>query len=139
MHQLSLVTVLAITNIQDRIKPSGNVYPTGLDNHGQWKREIMDSLEKLAREFAPLTVQAQFAIACALYCPLPRAVRGTIYDVPMRKIPGTMLAVCNGPDTDTFKLDGSDLKFMGVGHDVIPADNNTQVIMTSKDVQGNST
>jgi hypothetical protein len=49
-------------------------------------------------------------------------------------IPPVVFAVCNGPDNDTFELDGVDVKFLGIGGNLITRDRNTHTLMNGKKV-----
>jgi hypothetical protein len=135
MNQLSLVSLTTKTMIYDHIELIGG-WCIELDSHGQCKQEMMTSLAALVKNFESLTVKATFAITCELYCPHPTAAKGTIYDVRWPdRIPLATFAVCHGPDKETFKLDGLHVKFLGVGDDLISGDSNTQVIITSEQIQ----
>jgi hypothetical protein len=95
-----------------------------------WKQHMMDSLKALAND-ATWQTKVQFKIRCALYRVHPDAVQSEdeIYGIA---IPVATFALCNGPDKDTFRLGGLDVKFLGVGKDLVSGDSNTQVILAGK-------
>jgi hypothetical protein len=134
MDQLSLIQLTTKAPIYDHTWRFGYIFPTDLHRHGQWKKEMTTSLAAFVGEFASLTVKAKFTIACKLYSSHPTAAKGTIYDPRTKSAPIATFAICNGPDKDTFKLEGLDVKFLGVDQDLISGDSNTQVTLTSKKV-----
>jgi hypothetical protein len=88
-----------------------------------WKQGMMDSFKALTND-ATWQMKVRFHICCALYCPRP--------DIRLVGLPISTFAVCNGPDKDTFRLGGLDVKFLGVGKDLISGDSNTHVILAGK-------
>jgi hypothetical protein len=132
MPLLSLISFKAVF-YSDGI--SQQTSPRGFGDVGLWKHDITDTFEAFAN-YKSLTVKARFVITCPLYCPHFTAARGTAYDPLVTRIPKVTFAVCNGPDEDTFELDGLNVKFMGIDKDLIGEDSNTQVIMTGKKALG---
>jgi len=100
---------------------------------GAWKQTMTASLAALVENNAHLTVTADFDLMCALYS-LRRGVAPE--DVPVPHTSGAKslatFAVCNGPDKDTFELDGHDVKFLGINGILIDRDNNTHVVLMGK-------
>jgi hypothetical protein len=90
-----------------------------------WKQGMMDTLKALTND-ATWQMKVRFHIYCALCCPRP--------DIKLVGLPVSTFAVCNGPDKDTFKLGGLDVKFLGVGKDLISGDSNTHVILAGKKI-----
>ncbi|KAG9740422.1 hypothetical protein KCU73_g9209, partial [Aureobasidium melanogenum] len=75
--------------------------------HVAWTDEMIYFLRELvSEENSSWNAAARFHIACALYC---------LHDHDARdeSVPATIYAICEGPDEETFKLDGMNLKFMG--------------------------
>jgi hypothetical protein len=136
MNQLSLVSFTTITPIYNHIRRSYYVQRDFINhnNHGHWKKEMTTSLAAFVGEFTSLTVKAKFTITCNLYSSHPTAAKGTIYDTRTKSAPIATFAICNGPDRDTFELEGLDVKFLGVDQDLISGDSNTQVTLTSKNL-----
>lgn len=117
MPQLRLLSIRIIYLIQDGF--------TLLGFTPRWKHAMMNSLRALT-DGASWQMKISFNICCDLYC--ARHLANTRPDEP----PLVTFAVCNEPDRDTFELQGTNVKFMGVGEDLIKDESNTQIILTGK-------
>jgi hypothetical protein len=127
MPQLSVFLFTAAYNI-DMACSQG--VPLEMGQYRAWKQQMTTSLATIVESMAFLTVDAKFAICCNLYCPHD--------DVADEHVPGSIppavFALCNGPDTDAFELDGVDVKFLGVGNVLIGGDSNTHVILIGSEM-----
>ncbi|KAH0289949.1 hypothetical protein KCU62_g3904, partial [Aureobasidium sp. EXF-3399] len=130
MPQLSLFSVQVIFLIDNPSEPGA---PLETGEIGAWKQTMTASLAALVENDAHLTVTADFDLMCALYSLRP-GVAGEDVLVPQTSSAKSLVtfAVCNGPDKDTFELDGLDVKFLGVNGILIRRDNNTHVVLTGK-------
>lgn len=106
--------------------------PLELGQIGTWKQTMTASLTALVKSNAGLTVTADFDIMCALYSLQPSVAPRDVELSPSARKPLITIAVCNGPDKDTYELDGCNVKFLGVGGDLIDRDDNTQIILAGK-------
>ncbi|KAG9587817.1 hypothetical protein KCU77_g9664, partial [Aureobasidium melanogenum] len=107
MPQLLLFVFSTEYDIDRLVEETSLVDPTEFGRHQEWTDEMVYFLQNLVdEEGSSWTAMARFQIVCALYCPLnPSEEDERISDV--------VFAICEGPDKDTFKLGGLDLKFLG--------------------------
>lgn len=132
MPQLSFFSLQIIYLLDELSQPGA---PVEMGQISAWKQTMTASLAALVKNNARLTVEADFDIMCALYSLLPGVARGDDHiPRPSGAKPLATFAVCNGPDKDTFELDGCNVKFLGVGGNLIDRDNNTQIILIGEDM-----
>jgi hypothetical protein len=110
--------------------PTLKAIPLNLRHYRTLKYEMHLYLAELVRDNEFLTAKIEFAVLCPLYSPHDDVLRQTDHSA----IPPAIFAICDFPDNDTVKLDGVDVKFLGIGDDLIDRDRNTQVVMNGKKV-----
>ncbi|KAH0350184.1 hypothetical protein KCU81_g2798, partial [Aureobasidium melanogenum] len=107
-------------------------YSSEIKNHLSWKHEMVHFLQGVVNNKPSWTVMATFNIFCDLFCPCLTIADARCYDWANADIPVVSFAICSHPDEDTFKLEGSDLKFMGFGGQYADEDSNTQLTLTAR-------
>jgi hypothetical protein len=96
----------------------------------RWKQDTTNYLKALMND-ASWHMKVQFNICCPLYSPRSKGVEESLY--MGYSTPDTVIfAVCNGPDRDTFQLDGLDVKFLRVTGKPIREDSNTHFYLAGK-------
>jgi len=116
MPQLRLLSITMTYSIQDDIVLVGLI--------PRWKLAMMNCLRALTDD-----TSWQMKVKINIHCDL---FSWRLTDARPSEPPFATFAVCNEPDRDTFELEGVNVKFMGVGGDLISDDSNTQIILTGK-------
>ncbi|KAG9843853.1 hypothetical protein KCU98_g14155, partial [Aureobasidium melanogenum] len=107
MPELGLFLFTTEYEIDRLVSDTSLADPTEFVKHVDWTDEMMYFLRELvSEENSSWNAAARFHIACALYCLHDRGAEH-------ESVPDTIYAICEGPDEETFKLDGMNLKFMG--------------------------
>ena len=125
-HDMPLLSLISFTARYPSMFTSHYNPSLNLSAFDVWKIDMVDTFGALTNSRS-FTVKAKFVVSCLLY-DLHRSVRRE--EQRYSDIPKVTFAVCNGPDQDTFEIGGVNLKFMGVGDDLISDDSNTCIVLT---------
>lgn len=81
--------------------------------YNAWTEEMTSFLQELVNDKeTSWTAMARFYIVCAFYCQLDPSEE-------IEQVSDVVYAICNASGEDTFKLDGLNLKFMGMNRNQI--------------------